>query len=274
MKSNSENNQFARLITSIEPWLGEVVIIGGWAHRLYRLDARAQLLGYMPLFTVDADIALPSNLKVGRKDIRECLVSHGFKEDRMGHDRPPATHYRLAEEGTEFYAEFLTALIGSEHRRDGTSNSTMTIAGVVSQKLRFLEILLKSPWTVTLDQSNGFPFNVPIRVRIANPAGFLAQKLLIQEKRTRTRFPKDILYIHDTLETFGGRLQELNTEWKNEVSPMLSPKNVRLIERSAEILFQEVTDSIREATLIASGRKLSPERIRETCNWGLKQVFG
>jgi hypothetical protein len=274
MKSNSENDQFARLITSIEPWLGEVVIIGGWAHRLYRLDPRARRLDYPPVFTLDADVALASGLKVEKEGIRERLIARGFIEDRMGHDRPPATHYRLAEEGTEFYAEFLTALIGSEHRRDGTSNSTMTIAGVVSQKLRFIEILLKSPWTVTLDQSNGFPFDVPIQVRIANPASFLAHKVLIEKKRTRARFPKDILYIHDTLETFGGRLQELNTEWKNEIRPLLSPKNVRQIENSAESLFREVTDFIREAAQIASGRSLSLERIRETCNWGLKQVFG
>ncbi|MBZ5553982.1 MAG: nucleotidyltransferase domain-containing protein [Acidobacteriia bacterium] len=274
MRSNSENDQFARLITSIEPWLGEVVIIGGWAHRLYRLDARAQLLDYMPVFTVDADIALPSNLKVERKDIRECLVDHGFKEDRMGEDKPPVTHYHLAEDGTGFYAEFLTPSTGGEHRRDGTSNSTMTIAGVVSQKLRFIEILLNAPWTVDLDQTNGFPFEEAIRVRIANPAAFLAHKLLIEKRRTSTRHPKDILYIHDTLETFGGRLQELNAEWKNHIGPILSPKNVRLIERSAESLFHEVTDPVREAALIASGRSLSPERIREICNWGLKQVFG
>jgi hypothetical protein len=28
---------FARLIDTLQPWLNQVVVIGGWAHRLYRL---------------------------------------------------------------------------------------------------------------------------------------------------------------------------------------------------------------------------------------------
>jgi hypothetical protein len=35
---------FARLIEALDPWLGQIVVIGGWAHRLYRLDPRAQNL--------------------------------------------------------------------------------------------------------------------------------------------------------------------------------------------------------------------------------------
>ena len=32
----------------MEPWLGELVVVGGWAHRLYRLDPRARKLDYCP----------------------------------------------------------------------------------------------------------------------------------------------------------------------------------------------------------------------------------
>lgn len=28
---------FSRLITALDPWLDRVVIVGGWAHRLYHL---------------------------------------------------------------------------------------------------------------------------------------------------------------------------------------------------------------------------------------------
>jgi hypothetical protein len=31
MNGQADNEAFARLIVAIEPWLGEVVIIGGWA---------------------------------------------------------------------------------------------------------------------------------------------------------------------------------------------------------------------------------------------------
>jgi hypothetical protein len=34
MKADSELEPFARLIEALDPWLDQVVIIGGWAHRL------------------------------------------------------------------------------------------------------------------------------------------------------------------------------------------------------------------------------------------------
>ena len=37
MNANPEFASFARLVESLRPWLDQVVVIGGWAHRLYRL---------------------------------------------------------------------------------------------------------------------------------------------------------------------------------------------------------------------------------------------
>src|ERR1700679_4262782 len=37
MAVQSDGEYFARLVDALEPWLDQVVIIGGWAHRLYRL---------------------------------------------------------------------------------------------------------------------------------------------------------------------------------------------------------------------------------------------
>jgi hypothetical protein len=42
LKEDAELEPFVRLIEALEPWLEQVVFIGGWAHRLYRLDPRAQ----------------------------------------------------------------------------------------------------------------------------------------------------------------------------------------------------------------------------------------
>jgi hypothetical protein len=56
MKADSELEPLARLIEALDPWLSQVVIIGGWAHRLYRLDPRAQKLAYPPLTTLDSDV--------------------------------------------------------------------------------------------------------------------------------------------------------------------------------------------------------------------------
>jgi len=79
MNVSPENDHFARLIVSLEPWLEQVVIVGGWAHRLYRLDPRAQQLNYAPVMTLDTDVAVPPQLQVKEPDIRECLVANGFQ---------------------------------------------------------------------------------------------------------------------------------------------------------------------------------------------------
>jgi hypothetical protein len=273
MNEHSENEQFARLIAALEPWLDQMVIIGGWAHRLYWLHPSAQRVDHLPLTTLDTDIAIPVPLKAVDTDVRERLIAHGFKEERLGEDRPPATHYRLGDAKTEFYAEFLTPLFGPEHGRDGRLKATQRIAGVVSQQLRHLEILLLAPWSVNLMRANGFPFQKPMQVRIANPASFLAHKILIHDKRKREAFAKDILYIHDTLEVFGARLEELSHEWTSEFKARIHANATRKVQRAATNLFGELNDPIREAAQMTGARKLSPEAIRERCNFGLARIF-
>jgi hypothetical protein len=129
MSDYSENEAFARLIAAIEPWLGEIVIIGGWAHRLYRLHPIAQTLDYTPLATFDADIAIPSRVSRRDQDIRERLLAADFSEGPLGNNKPPATHYQLTEPGTDFFAEFLTPLSGSEYDRHGKRKVTKRISG-------------------------------------------------------------------------------------------------------------------------------------------------
>jgi|SRR6202050_206697 hypothetical protein len=46
-------------------------------------------------------------------------------------------------------------------------------------------------------------------VQIANPVSFLAQKILIHRRRNRDERAKDILYMHDTIDTFATRIDDL-----------------------------------------------------------------
>jgi hypothetical protein len=263
---------FARLIESIEPWLDQVVIIGGWAHRLYRLHPSARLVEYPPLTTLDTDVALPIRLEINQQDMRERLVANGFREEFFGDHQPPATHYRLGDAKSGFYAEFLTPLIGSRYDRNGTAKSTGRVGGVASQKLRHLELLLDMPWHVELDGAKGFPLAAPKRVQIPNPTCFLAQKLLIHSKRSTEERAKDILYIHDTLEIFSGGIQDLNEIWLS-AGLQQNARHRRTIQLAQERLFGEVSDTVREAARIAVGRTLSPQAIVETCNLGLSRIF-
>ena len=273
MAGASDVEYFARLVDALEPWLEQVVIIGGWAHRLYRLHPLAQPLSYEPLGTFDTDVAVPTNLPASGEQIHERLIGRDFHEELLGDTRPPAAHYRVQSEDTSFYAEFLTSLEGGEVKRGGRRDVTARVSGVSVQKLRHLELMFKNPWNVPISSAVGYPTPGARRIRVPNPASFLVQKILIHDKRTRDKRAKDILYIHDTIETFGSNLAAIREQWKTSIRPELQPKAVRLVESAARVHFREVDDTIREAARIATGRNLTPEMVRELCEFGWQQIF-
>src|SRR6476660_5616726 len=207
-KHDPELEPFAKFIGAIDPWLGQVVLIGGWAHRLYRLDPRARNLNYLPLTTLDGDVAVPANLRVKESTIRDRLLEAGFQEEFVGEYRPPATHYHYRQ-AAAFYVEFLSPLVGSEYDRRGKRKATQKVGGISSQQLRYIEILLISPWRIALGANNGYPFAPAKKIQVANPTSFLAQKILIHHERDYKDRAKDLLYMHDTVEVFSERLGEL-----------------------------------------------------------------
>jgi hypothetical protein len=185
-----ELEAFAKFIVALEPWLAEAVVTGGWAHRLYRLHPRARKLDYEPLTTLDGDVAVPPKLKQQESTVRQRLLEAGFTEEFEGEEDPPATHYHYGKSGG-FYAEFLAPLVGSEYDRHGKRKATLEVGGVSSQLLRYIEILLVSPWKVELSEQSGYPLTSKKSIQIANPASFLALKILIHQhsetRRTRRR---------------------------------------------------------------------------------------
>ncbi|HEV8043059.1 MAG TPA: GSU2403 family nucleotidyltransferase fold protein [Bryobacteraceae bacterium] len=264
-----QSDPFRRLLIALEPWLPHIVIVGGWAHQLYRLHPHAQSLDYPPLSTLDTDIALPERPPMGEQDIRSRLLAHGFSEEFFGEDHPPATHYHLGGDASGFYAEFLSPLVGGELDRAKGRNATAQIAGIASQRLRFIELLLDHPWSVEF-HSGGFTASIPI----VNPVSFIAQKILIHKKRERIDKAKDILYMHDTLEVFGAQLAALHELWWKTVAPKLQPASQRKVQTAPRALFLEVSDDIRAAAEISVERALSPEGIRAACHYGFAKVFG
>jgi hypothetical protein len=260
-------DSFARFVAAIEPWLPRLVFIGGWAHRLYRMHPHAQALEYPPLMTLDTDVAMPAALPIGESVIRERLLAHGFTEDFMGADHPPATHYHLRDAGG-FYAEFLTPLSGAPSERSGKRKATAAVGGVVSQQLRHIDLLLCAPWTVEFTNARD-----SAELQVANPASFLAQKTLIHKARDRRNRAKDVLYMHDTLELFGSALPELRRLWRDVLAPGLPPRTAATVSRASRDLFDEVTDDIRRAADIAADRGLTPETVRLVCSYGFEQVF-
>lgn len=263
---------FACLITALRPWLGDLVLVGGWAHRMHRFHTLAQPPAHLPLRTRDADLAF-STAAVLRGDIGAALGAAGFHQELLGEDTPPVTHYRLGEEDAGFYAEFLTPLSGSGVTRRGASDSTVRKAGITAQKLRYLDVLLVSPWNVTVGPERGVPTAASINVPLPNPVSFIVQRLLIHADRTPLKRSQDVLYIHDTLELFGASMDRLREIWKEEVGPSMPARTAKRGAVVAADLFAAVTDTIRDAARMPQDRRLSPEHLRLACQQGLTEML-
>ena len=220
---------FARLVDALRPWLGHLVVVGGWAHRLHRFHPLAHAPEYLPLRTRDADLAFSLDAPLSG-DMAGALDKAGFTQELLGEHAPPVTHYRLGGEDAGFYVEFLTPLHGDGLTRKGEPDATLSRAGITAQKLRYLELLLASPWTVSVGPDRGVPLTEPLDVFVPNPVGFIVQKLLIHGERDPHKKAQDVLYIHDTFELFGASLDVLRALWADEVRPVMPARTARRAE--------------------------------------------
>lgn len=269
MNPTDESAAFARLIHALRPYRGDLVLIGGWAHRLSRLHPLAQPVNFLPLFTQDVDLAIAKGVAPGEEDLRNLLLEAGFTERLLGEDQPPITRYQLGEEGA-FYVEFVAPLIGRPR------GATSTVAGVTAQRLRYLDILLIAPWTIRLTEPQ-YPVGAKaVEVRIANATSYVAQKLLVLGRRPPADRAKDVLYLHDTLVTFGRALEDLQGIWTESMSGALHANARRAIRATARQLSSPAFGSVRAAARVAgeAGRPLSPEEIAEVSRAGLAAIFG
>ncbi|WP_282267984.1 GSU2403 family nucleotidyltransferase fold protein [Stenotrophomonas sp. PS02298] len=227
---------FVQLVRALAPWNSQLLFVGGWAHRLYRLHTNAAPPAYLPLTTLDADVAFAQRERLDG-NIRSALQAEGFEQQLTGDHRPPVSRYTLGEDAsTGFYAEFLTPLIGPAYTRDGTQLATQEQSGITAQRLRYLDLLFLSPWSVTLNEN--WDVNTPLEVRIPNPVAFIVQKLLIHTDRATGKQSQDLLYIHDTLELFTHELDKLNVLWRDEIQPKMDPAWVRRLLQAKDDMFE------------------------------------
>jgi hypothetical protein len=114
--------------------------------------------------------------------------------------------------------------------------------------------------------------NGELVVKIPNPVSYIAQKLVVMKDRLAQDRAKDVLYIHDTIELYGARLDELCEIWRRKVSPAIRGGNDLVLPLVTKY-FAEVTDDIRSAVRIPAVRKLEPEELRARCEAGLDRIF-
>lgn len=259
---------FLRLIEAIGPWRTDIVVVGGWAHRMYRNHPSSTTPLYAAIRTRDADLAFADRVQL-EGDLAAALRAAGFREELSSEETPPLAQYVLGEDDRGFHAEFLTPLRGSGTKRDGSADATVAMGGVIAQKLRHVDLLLIDPWQITIEVDNA----ESAVVLIANPVAFLVQKLLIHARRPPAKLAQDVVYIHDTIELFGGSLDMLHGVWQEGLSRAVSKQLRAAIEAAPGQLFDQTTDVIREAARIPADRELSPDQVRYVCREGLRTIL-
>jgi hypothetical protein len=262
---------FVQLAQALAPWGGQLVFVGGWAHRLHTLHPLASPQGHKPVFTRDTDLAFATAAPI-EGDMKAALQASGFKEQLSGEFKPPVAHYTLGEQDKGFYAEFVTPLSGSGRTRKGVQDATLSKAGITAQKIRHLDILLVDPWVVSLTPGNA-PIKAPLDVRVAHPLAFMVRKFLIQAHRPPKKRAQDILYVFDTIGLFGAQLDAFAQSWEVLIGPALGRKHRDDVLKLNEDTFSKVTDDVREAALIPQDRKISPEQIQATCQYAFERIF-
>ncbi|HYV43260.1 MAG TPA: GSU2403 family nucleotidyltransferase fold protein [Myxococcaceae bacterium] len=274
MAALTDREAFARLVIAVEPYLDALVFVGGWAHRLYAFHELADPIDFEPLATDDADLAAPARLQVRKETLAARLKSAGFTEEFRGEDTPPISEYHLGEEEAGLYVEFLAPLAGGSMSRKGKPRDTALVGGVTAQTLRYVDLLLEAPWSVRIHQRLGFPVGKEgFQIRIPNPASFIAQKMLVLDRRAPSKRPKDLLYMHDTLVLFSQEQAALRASWQLVRAAHVA----RTLKEQVERRFGRVDDLVREACRIAeeTGRPSppTPERFAELCLAGTRAIF-
>ena len=270
MTDRRDLEAFARAVDALEPYLEELVFVGGWAHYLYTLRPEASPLPFEPLRTEDADVATPAQLASGRETIPQLLNRAGFTEHLSSDHTPPISEFVLGDTAGGFYLEFLAPLVGGSIKRGGRPDVTTMIGGVSAQTLRDLEIVLTMPWQVTLTRDTGFPVSRARAISIPNPAAYIVQKMLVLPKRPPEKQAKDVLYIHDTFAVFSDSLSSVRAAWE-ALRQTMTAANVRAFERTVRSNVAAVSDIVRRASRIASERTSPPTP--ELLVLGLRQGF-
>lgn len=259
-----ELEELRSVVGALGPYLEELVLVGGWAHRMFRLHPWARERDFEPLTTRDFDFAIPPTARVQPAGpISSLLEQAGYKPQHKSiHTRPPLMRYQKAGLQVEFVAD----LSGGRTNREEDA-AVVEVAGVTAEQLRFVYPLQLRPWS---------PVDPALsRLRVANPVAYLFQKLLVNARRAdRDKAAGDILYVSDTADLFGDHFPDLSREWKDGLEPQLHSKHISMFRKAAKALASPGEVHRRAAEIAATiGRPRSAEVLAQTVEIVLGSVF-
>ncbi len=96
----------------LQPYMDDIVIVGGWVPLIYHYSYAEPTTGGEPLGTTDVDVVVPSDLDAqGRQGIEDALTTAGYRSEfgrLTGEDEACVTFEQTLSDGTLSQIQFLT----------------------------------------------------------------------------------------------------------------------------------------------------------------------
>ncbi|MBC7671143.1 MAG: hypothetical protein H7247_01875 [Polaromonas sp.] len=182
--------QFARVLIALQPYVDEIVFVGGWVHALYLAEANDS----GAVMTEDIDVTLPHTLLTrDRPTLLELARDAGFERDPISDMEEVAVWmvYRNAD-GLTVPIDFLTE---GEPRRPV---SIVGQPGLMAQGYPGQQMLLQSWRWMEVGTDVHALLDPPRRVRVPTLGAYVVQKAMSAAMRGhRGKAAKDYAYIAD-----------------------------------------------------------------------------
>lgn len=188
------NDVLRACIDPLRPYLGQLVVAGGWVPYLYTRLYEGSVAN-APLLTTDFDVAVVRRgLIEGKVTLDESILSSGFAYDFASLDNPPVVRYvKSLENGSQAEIEFITDAAGAAGRVE-------VIGSVNAQALQDVDLLLDRPWVRPLAKIGELGEG---ELRLPRPSRFVVHKVLVAPRRGRwEKTAKDLYYAFCTFDCF------------------------------------------------------------------------
>ena len=187
------NELLRECVEPLRPYLGQLVVAGGWVPYLYT-KIYDGVVDNDPLLTADFDVALVRNDFVeGALSLDASILDSGFNYDFASLDKPPVVKYvKDLEEGRRAEIEFITETAGR--------GAVEVVGSINAQALRHVGILLDEPISCPLKVLG---FAEDGMLRLPRPSRFIVHKALVApRRRQRDKTAKDLYYAFYVLDSF------------------------------------------------------------------------
>jgi hypothetical protein len=191
-----------RVLVAAQPFAGELLVIGGMVPVLYRQAPGFVRTRLQPPGTTEVDFSVPPRLSAREPSLARLLEAANLVAfDTPGYrDQPGTQCFQDASHGTERkapnYVEFLAPLRGKGER----AIVEIQPGGVRAEALRYLDLLAFEPIELDAATIPELEVQAPCRVRVPQPALYVAQKILARSSGRATRIDKsakDLAYTYD-----------------------------------------------------------------------------